>query len=205
MPAMIAFSPLHHTPSSPAFASPVLSEGTSALVPTGFAKVSERNVVVDRTRATLVRHERANGVNGGLGGEHASFVLAPDGRLKGFTRMDASLAGAPLPSREAARATALEFMRNHAPDLVANHEVHWVERHDETIRTATGGAMVSGMKVKMRNTADRLWMWVIVGPSGQVVTFERDIVWITMPGRRGTEKWLHDAWVSANESQARGS
>jgi hypothetical protein len=68
-----------------------------------------------------------------------------------------------------------------APDLVSTHEVHWVERHDERVGTAAGEVTVSGMKVKMRNTADRLWMWVIVGPGGQIVTFERDIVWIPCP------------------------
>jgi hypothetical protein len=205
LPAMIAIAPPHDALSSPAIAAPVMSEASMALVPSGFAKVSERSVTVDRARATLIRHERANGANAGLGGEHTSFVLAPDGRLKGFTRMDASLAGAPLPSRDSARAAALEFMRSHAPDLVATHEVHWVERHDEKVRTAAGEATVSGMKVKMRNTADRLWMWVIVGPGRQIVTFERDIVWITMPGRRGTEKWLHDAWVVERGNTARGS
>lgn len=200
LPVMVALAQPHA-----ALAAPLLSEGASALVPSGFVKVSERGVTVDRNRATLVRYERANGSNVGLGGEHVSFVVAPDGRLKGFTRMDSSLSGAALPSREIAQATALEFMRVHAPDLVATHEVHWVERHDESVRTASGRMTVSGMKVKMRNRADRLWMWVIVGLDGQVVTFERDIVWINMPGRRGTEKWLHDSWVAANGSAARGS
>lgn len=203
--AMTALTPPTTMLSSPAAATTPLSDSAAGLVPSGFAKVSERAVTVDRNRAMLMRHERSDGVNAGLMGEHVSFVLTPDGRLKGFTRMDRSLVGAPLPSRDAAQAAALEFMRVHAPDLVASHEVHWVERHDERVRTTSGDVTVSGMKVKMRNRADRLWMWVIVGLDGQVVTFERDIVWITMPGRRGTEKWLHDAWVIENARPVRGS
>ncbi len=27
---------------------------------------------------------------------------------------------------------------------------------------------------------------------------ERDISWITFPGHRGTEKWLHDSWLVEN-------
>jgi hypothetical protein len=178
-----------------ALATPALAERTNALVPSGYKRVSARSVQVDRQTATLVRYERGDGRNAGLGGEHASFVFAPDGRLKGFTRMDGALSGAALPSRDQARAAALDFMHAHAPDLVTSHEVHWVERHDERIRVGGVETVVAGMKVKMRNRADGLWMWVIVGPGAEVVTFERDIVWITMPGRRGTEKWLHDAWL----------
>jgi hypothetical protein len=29
------------------------------------------------------------------------------------------------------------------------------------------------------------------------MVFERDIVWITFPGHRQTEKWLHDGWLKA--------
>jgi len=50
------------------------------------------------------------------------------------------------------------------------------------------------MKVKIRNTADGRWLWVIVGSDRKVMAFERDVVWITFPGHRGTEKWLHDSW-----------
>jgi hypothetical protein len=51
------------------------------------------------------------------------------------------------------------------------------------------------MKVKCRNTADGRWFWVIVGPGGQVITFERDVVWHTSLGMRCTEMWLHDLWL----------
>ena len=54
------------------------------------------------------------------------------------------------------------------------------------------------MKVKMRNSADGRWMWVIVGADRKVMVFERDIVWVTFPGHRQTEKWLHDSWLSEN-------
>ena len=35
----------------------------------------------------------------------------------------------------------------------------------------------------------------VFGANDKVMVFERDIVWITFPGRRKTEKWLHDQWL----------
>ncbi len=54
---------------------------------------------------------------------------------------------------------------------------------------------VTGMKVKAKNTKDGRWFWVIVGANSQPMIFERDIVWISFPGHRQTEKWLHDSWL----------
>ncbi|WP_217999547.1 hypothetical protein [Thauera butanivorans] len=51
------------------------------------------------------------------------------------------------------------------------------------------------MKVKARNLADGRWFWVILGSDEKPMVFERDIVWITFPGHRKTEKWLHDGWL----------
>jgi hypothetical protein len=41
---------------------------------------------------------------------------------------------------------------------------------------------------------DGRYAWVIVGTEGEVITFERDIVWNTSMSERSTEKWLHDEW-----------
>jgi hypothetical protein len=54
------------------------------------------------------------------------------------------------------------------------------------------------MKVKMHHD-NGLYGWVIVGSDGQVITFERDIAWDAGEGRRGTQMWLHDAWIAAYE------
>lgn len=160
------------------------------------------NVQVDGRRATLVRTVRRDGVNAALGGEHVSRLHADDGRLLGYARMSTEMRrGARLPSEQQARDVALQVLRRHAPDLLDAHRVHWVAPHDETIRVATAGAQreitLRGMKVKMRATeGSRLWFWVIVGPEQQVMVFERDIYWVTMPGHRRTEKWLHDDWLA---------
>ena len=170
-----------------------------SLVPSGFGEAGRMAVTVDKVPATFIRHTRETGRNAHIGGEHVSVVVGENGVLKRFTRMDASLAGGALPSRQEARAIAFAFLARHAPDLLANPEVHWVEPHDESIRVEEGGVAravtLTGMKVKMRNPADGRWFWVIVGSDSGVMTFERDIVWITFPGRRQTEKWLHDGWL----------
>lgn len=78
-------------------------------------------------------------------------------------------------------------------------KISWIDVHDEAIviiendqqRTVT----LSGMKFKAQNLADKRWFWVIVGADEQAMIFERDIVWISMPGHRQTQKWLHDSWL----------
>ncbi|WP_205824903.1 hypothetical protein [Methylobacterium terricola] len=105
----------------------------------------------------------------------------------------------PLPSKKEAEEIALRFLRKHAPDLLPVLTIRWIDRHDEPLRAVRDGRTedlaLTGMKVKMRNTADGRWFWAIVGADREVIVFERDIVWINIPGRRQTEKWLHDGWL----------
>jgi hypothetical protein len=128
-------------------------------------------------------------------------VAAADGTLKGFAHIALDLAGKPLPSRERTEAVARAFLLAHAPDLLARMQIHWVDPHDEPIRVQREGrtetATLTGMKMKARNLADGRWFWVIVGSDEKPMVFERDIVWITFPGHRQTEKWLHDGWLKA--------
>lgn len=171
----------------------------ATVLPAGYRKSATRAVTVDGAAATLTRYSREDARNAALGGEHFSTVIAADGRLKGFARIDMDLVGGTLPSRDEARAIALDFLEEAAPDLLAGLKISWIEPHDETIAVPHDGktqpVTLTGMKVKMRNTADGRWMWVIVGADRRVMVFERDIVWITFPGHRGTEKWLHDSWL----------
>lgn len=178
-------------------------------MPEDYGQVSRRAVTVDKESAELVRYERTDGRNAALGGEHFSTVIAADGRLKGFARMDLDLVGGSLPSREETQAIAMDFLRAAAPDLLPTLKVSWVEPHDEPLRVTRNGKTenltLTGMKVKMRNSADGRWMWVIVGADRKVMVFERDIVWISFPGHRGTEKWLHDSWLAEKGIDTRAS
>nr|WP_278501039.1 hypothetical protein [Brucella intermedia] len=171
-----------------------------AFMPAGYREVARRSVTVDGKGAELVRYERSDARNAALGGEHFSAVIADDGQLKGFARMDLDLVGGQLPSREDTQAIAMDFLRTNAPDLLPGMKISWIEPHDEPLRVTRNGRTenltLTGMKVKMRNSADGLWMWVIVGADRKVMVFERDIHWIRFPGHRGTEKWLHDSWLT---------
>ncbi|MBZ4420855.1 hypothetical protein [Myxococcus sp. RHSTA-1-4] len=177
----------------------------SGLTPEGYKQVSTREVTVDGERATLTRFERQDGRNTGLGGEHFSLVVNEAGLLKGFAHMDLAYESDKLPSRERTREIAMSFLKEYAPDLLPRMEISWIEPHDEPVRVTRQGrpelVTVTGMKVKMRNTEDGRWFWVIVGTNEKVMVFERDIVWITMPGHRQTEKWLHDSWLAARDSK----
>lgn len=174
----------------------------SSLVPSTHAQVSRQTVTVDGERAKLTRYERSDRRNAGLGGEHFSTVVDSQGKLKGFANMTLDLVGKPLPTREHTREIAVAFLQKTAPDLLLKMQVSWIEPHDEPIRISRNGrvenVVLTGMKVKARNLADGRWFWVIVGGNEKPMVFERDIVWVTFPGHRKTEKWLHDTWLVEN-------
>ena len=161
---------------------------------------NQREVIVDGEDAVLTRHVRADRRNDLLGGEHFSTVVDKSGLLKGFANISLDLVGKPLPSRERSEEIARAFLEEQAPDLLPRMEISWIEPHDEPIRVQRNGKMedltLTGMKVKARNLADGRWFWVIVGADEKPMVFERDIVWITFPGKRKTEKWLHDSWLA---------
>lgn len=203
---------------SPAALQPALSQQGTAMTissathagferslpfPDGFARLSARAVRVDGKAAELVRYERADGRNGGLGGEHVSLVLGKE-RLKGFARMDGSLRSGELPSQDESRAIAMAFLSSHAPDLLSRLQISFIAPHDEPVQLGGEPATLTGMKVKMRNLSDGRWFWVIVGADRQAMVFERDIVWANLQGRRQTEKWLHDSWLAENRPKMQG-
>lgn len=186
------------TPSLAATPNPDINK-LKHLTPQAYAYVSTRSVTVDGESASLIRYERNDGRGAGLGGEHFSLVVSDAGILKGLTRMDIGMSDGPLASPEQARETALHFLQKEAPDLLKRMEISWIKPHDEVIQTTQEGRPVTltltGMKVKARNLADGRWFWIIVGANKSVMVFERDIVWVTFPGHRKTEKWLHDVWL----------
>ena len=179
--------------------STIVSTDISPLVPDTHAQASQRTVSVDGEGATLLRYERRDGRNTGLEGEHFSTVVAADGTLKGFANISLDLAVKPLPTRQRSEQIAREFLQQTAPDLLPRMKISWIDPHDEPIlvqrddRSET--IVLTGMKVKARNLADGRWFWVIVGSDEKPMVFERDIVWVTFPGHRKTEKWLHDSWL----------
>lgn len=176
-----------------------IAAAISHLVPDGHVPVSSRVVVVDGENATLIRHERRDGRHAGLQGEHFSAVVAENGTLKGFANLSLDWVGQPLPSRERSEQIARAFLQSHAPELLTRMKISWIDPHDEQIQVQRAGRSethtLTGMKIKARNLADGRWFWVIVGGDEKPMVFERDIVWITFPGRRKTEKWLHDSWL----------
>ncbi len=190
--------------------STTINNPAAAFVPEAYVQVAQRAVSVDGEAVVLTRYEREDGRNSGLEGEHFSSVVSESGRLKGFAHISLDLVDRPLPSAERSEAIARAFLKEHAPDLLPKMEIHWVDTHDEPIRVERNGrtetVALTGMKVKARNLEDRLWFWVIVGPDEQPIVFERDITWITFPGHRKTEKWLHDSWLKQQKTDfAKGS
>jgi len=186
-----------------------MNSNTAFSVPSGFFIKSQQEVKADREDVILKRYVRGDNRNTHLGGEHFSTLHTPEGKLKGFVNITYDLVGMTLPAKDRAEQIAREFLRQYASDLLDNMELHWIAPHDEPIHvTHLGQAQdvtLTGMKVKMRNTQDGLWFWVIVGGDEQVIVFERDVYWISFPGKRRTEKWLHDSYLAKMQALGHGN
>jgi hypothetical protein len=168
-------------------------------VPNGWHVVDQRTGWHDETAVTVVRYEPDGTRN--LGAQHVTAVMDGVGTILGYTQMAADVPSR-LPSQDAARAAAERWLAGYVPGYLRGLSVEWVDRHDERIRDAAGRErVVPGMKVKARHTSG-LYAWVIVDGDGEVLTYERDVRWDGAAGRRGTQMWLHDAWVAAREGNA---
>lgn len=181
----------------PSYDTDALDTATALVsVPTEYTLVDAHRATRDERPVWRFRHERKDGSNAGLGGEHISFVVdAQMTRLLGVTRMESRLAEGDLPDRETARTVAETFLADAASDLHDAVDVLWIEPHDETITADGRDVVVTGMKVKCRDQSGT-YAWVIVGPETEVVTFERNVIWNDDMSRRETEQWLHDDWLA---------
>lgn len=154
------------------------------------------------TPVTLFRFNRPDSTtpsNLHLGEEQVSVLLHEE-KLIGFVRLEAIHRNAPLPTRSKAQEVTDLFLAQFAPDLLSSHEILWIEPHNETILILENGQCrektITGMKVKSIDPKTGLYFWTIVGADHNVFIFEREIHWITFPGKRGTHKWLHDTWLA---------
>lgn len=170
--------------------------------PAGFTTLSSASAVqVDGVPAWHLRYHRDDGANRQLGGEHYSMVLSLTGKLIGKSWFNLDLCKGELPGAGQAQRIAFAYLEQHAPDLLPELALQWVQPHDETLSAQQDDGShrphtLTGMKVKCRNEADGRYFWVIVGAGGVVITFERNVVWDFAHGQRQTEKWLHDSWLS---------
>ncbi|MEM8534639.1 MAG: hypothetical protein AAGF95_27600 [Chloroflexota bacterium] len=186
---------------TPQIAASRIDSGIISL-PDGYEQVDERFATQDEVAVCIKRHERTDGRNRGLGGEHVTTVTdTQTGQLKGITWMDTSFVDRPLANREEAQQVAETFLANVAPDLTGTLTILWIEPHDETLMADDKTTIVTCMKVKCRQASGN-YAWVIVGSEERVMTFERDIVWNTDMSVRTTEKWLHDSWLAAQAFEA---
>jgi hypothetical protein len=83
---------------------------------------------------------------------------------------------------------------------LGNIELHWIGGHDETVHQDQEKHVISGMKVKMFNKQNKLWLWVVVAHNGEVIAFENNVSWNFLKGRRETQMWLHDEWLAAHHA-----
>ncbi|QMV41260.1 hypothetical protein [Cohnella cholangitidis] len=76
-------------------------------VPSGYSLTNVRSAYQNDDEAWIYRYEKSSGENGGLGGEHYSFVIRKsDDKLLGSTWLDSRLSVPPLPNKTITEQTA---------------------------------------------------------------------------------------------------
>ncbi|MGX7413403.1 hypothetical protein ACWOET_12220 [Enterococcus caccae] len=144
----------------------------------------------------LVRYA-SEGVNNELFGEHFSVTIEKESKeILGFTNMSQkyvlSETNQLLSKAETAK-IAKRFLDQFAPGYFETLNNLWIDQHDETIQLEGYEMKVSGMKYKCYRPITDDYAWLIIGGDGEVITFERGIIWIE---GRVTEKWLHDSYLN---------
>lgn len=142
----------------------------------------------------IFRFEKLNSKNISLEGEHFSIVLEVNKfKILGFTCMDKKFENnEKYISKEDVIKQAEIFLEKLEPGLFKKAKNLWIESHDEIIIVNGEKIIISGMKYKCYVESTDSYLWIIFGRNGEVITFERDIIW---KSGRVTEKWLHDTWL----------
>ncbi|WP_312976656.1 hypothetical protein [Corynebacterium sp.] len=172
---------------------------TGLIIPEGFDYQHVRQEMHEKIPVTVTRYQAAPDLN--YGGEHVTTVIGRDNNiLYGYTRQTPTRDESALPDATTARTTAFEFLTELDADYASRLRELWVDRHDEHVTALDGRpATVAGIKVKTGHESG-LYAWVIIGEHEQVVTYERDIAWISAEARRHTHMWLHDRWITAHDA-----
>lgn len=167
---------------------------TKLTIPEGYEGKSVRSIKQDEVDVWVFRYEKANGENNGLGGEHYSFTVTQDKhKIIGVMWVDQRFKkGQPLPSHEETREIVEKYLEKVEPGLLDRSENTWIRPEDSSI-TINGKEMtLTGVRYKLFMRGDSKWGWIIVGPDGNIMSFEQDMIWM---GGRISEMWLHDSWV----------
>lgn len=164
-----------------------------------------REVMLDGQKVSWLRFKK-KGAKDILGGEHLSVIFDPIKKsIKGMVHLDSEFAATDFPSEDESEKIAFEFLEKYAPDIANSVEIKWIQPllecplitapHDEGF-CLKSGVMIRGMRVKLFIHTTNLFGWILVGKAGQVIAFERDVIWDPIKKYRVTERWLRDTWLA---------
>lgn len=170
-------------------------------IPENYKFSCARKITVDGVPAVLFRYTKSK--DDMLNGEHFSFITTEKTPFKilGFTLMDKKYADKEQLSKKETEKVANLFLESIDAGLKKKLSNLWIEVHDEEVHINNSIIIVQGMKYKCYNKLEDNYAWVIVGFDGNIITFERDILWSNGMQKRVTEKWLHDQWLRTYKSK----
>jgi len=177
-------------------------------IPEGYKLTSHLLQSHDEVPVFIFRYEKSNGKNTGLGGEHFSVSVDLGAtKIMGVMHVDETHCGEGLPNDDDAQDAAIQWLPKIAPELVDQYEVKWILSQKEEpekiphecpfpFKDDEGKEhLVTGVRVKLFFQELDSWGWVIVGRDGQIISFEREVIWNTTLSRRSTPAWLHDNYI----------
>lgn len=194
---------------------------------TSLSVLSYRGPHLSAVPLVLLRFVKTASTSKTLEGEHLTALIDVSSKqLHGFTKMFYEpIITDRLISHTEALNQAISFIQNTAPEMFSDNtikipkffecelssklsfsekivlgslELHWINKHYETVIIDKILQQIWGMKVKMFIPAKKLWTWVIVDAAGNIQTFEKEIFWNFDEFMRDTEMWLHDEWLKIN-------
>lgn len=131
--------------------------------------------------------------------EHFSIVVSKDSKkLLGLTWMDQKFQKKNNNlniSKSDVEKYALAFISKVESNLVGKIDNLWIDSHDEVIKVDGNDLTITGMKYKCYIPDEDTYVWVIVSNEGEIITYERGIIWNNTMNRRHSEMWLHDSWL----------
>lgn len=165
-------------------------------IPEGYKLASIKDTIQQNGKPVLLIRYTPESNKTDLYGEHFSVTVEKETNyILGFTNMNRKfnlIDNKLLLTHEETEQIAKDFLTRLEPGYFEKLENLWIDQHDEEIIINDKKMTISGMKYKCYLPETENYTWVIVGSDGDIVTFERGIIWVNS---RVTEKWLHDSYL----------
>lgn len=172
-------------------------------IPEGYQVVYDQLVSRDGKQVHLRRYQPADLPEEALNREHVTVMYDDDGFLYSYNALTHPLSG-PMPDEKEAYGIAEHVWQDVDPDYRKRLEQLRILDGQTRSYVNAAGETVSFplLWAKYANTIDYgSYEWIGLGPTSEIVEFERLNIWDYPAGRQKTEMWYGDDWILAHRGQ----